>query len=279
MKISPRYEGSPILDFPGVPADSLAATVRQRRRMESTLAGLADADWRAPSRCAAWTVRDVVAHLVGVNGFWHASIRAGLAGSPTRVLGSFDPARTPAVMVSTMATLPDQEVLDQFVASNDALLAAMTALGDGGWLTIAESPAGHVPIRVLAMHALWDAWIHERDIAIPLGLPCAAEDDEVAACLKYAAAISPALAIGFGLPAVGRLAVEGTDPVVGFVLAVGDSVRLADRVHGTVEVPCLRGPSVDLVEALSLRTPLPDVAPPEWRRMLDGLAMAFDAAP
>ena len=40
--------------------------------------------------------------------------------------------------------------------------------------------------------------------------------------------------------------------------------------------PCLRGDAVELVEALSIRAPLPDSAPPEWHELLVGLATAFD---
>ena len=34
-------------------------------------------------------------------------------------------------------------------------------------------------------HALWDAWIHERDVLLPLGVSPTEEPDEVAALLDW----------------------------------------------------------------------------------------------
>jgi len=275
MLVSPRYDGPPIISIAGAPDDQLAPVVRQRRRLEAMLVDLSDNDWSSASRCDGWTVQDVVSHIVGVNDFWAASVRAGLAGVPTRMLTGFDPATTPPLMVAPMRELTPGEVLDRFVASNDAFLGVIGELDDGGWVMLAESPAGHVPIRLIACHAFWDCWIHERDIACPLGLTPPAEPDEVESCLRYAAAVSPALAIGAGLTFAEVLAVEANDPSSSFVLDVGESVAVRDDVAPR-EAPCLRGDAVALVEELSLRAPLPASTPTEWLRLLDGLATAFD---
>ena len=229
-----------------------------------------------PSRCVGWTVRDVVAHLVGVNIFWHASVVAGLAGTPTRVLAAFDPAATPSLMVDRMSSLTRHEVLAEFVASNDAFLGIAAELSDAGWSTLAESPAGHVPIRLLAQHALWDCWVHERDIAVPVGITTAVEPDEVRACLQYAAAVSPALGIGLGRSSPGVFAIEATNPNIRFVLDVGESVSVCDGVAATT-IPCLRGDAVALTDALSLRAPMPQSTPVEWSQLVAGLAAAFDS--
>ncbi len=282
MKLSPRYDGLPIISIDGNWDDHVVPVARQRRRFEAMLARLDEQQWQAASRCAGWSVQDVVAHLIGVNAFWEASVVAGLAGSPTRLLAAFDPAATPPLMVEPMRTLTPDDVLAQFVASNDGFLGAIDGLDERGWSMTAESPAGHVPIRLLASHALWDCWIHERDIARPLGLDPVVHADEVRISLRYAAALSPALALSHAqestVPASQRFAVEATDPDTDFVLEVGESVALhaGPAVAGS---PCLRGGSVSLVEALSLREPLPAATPPEWRVALGGLAATFDAAP
>ncbi|MGO9876862.1 MAG: maleylpyruvate isomerase family mycothiol-dependent enzyme [Acidimicrobiia bacterium] len=276
MMVAPRYEGPPIISIAGPPDDQLVPVVRQRRRLAAMLVDLREDDWRSGSRCDAWTVQDVVSHLVGVNVFWRASVLAGLAGTPTRVLAGFDPATTPALMVAPMRELTPTAVLDQFIESNEAFLSVLADLDDAGWAMLAESPAGHVPIRLIASHALWDCWIHERDIALPLGLTPSTEPDEVEASLRYAAALSPALAIATGHVLTGRFAVQATNPELSCVLEVGESVAVRDEITPR-EAPCLRGDAVALIEALSIRAPLPAATPSAWVGLLDGLATAFTA--
>ena len=189
--------------------------------METLLAGLTDDEWRSPSRCEGWSIQDVISHLVTVNRYWETSVSSGLAGSPTRVLAEFDPAAHPPLMVDGMRALAPREMLDQFVTSNDGFLDALAALDERGWSTLAESPAGHVTIRLLAFHAIWDSWIHERDIALPLGIVPDEEPDELGSCLRYAAAVGPALTISEGNDAPACLAVAASDP--------DDSVRARGR--------------------------------------------------
>ena len=102
VKLSPRYEQPAIISIDGPADDQLVPVVRQRQRLAKTLAELAAADWNAPTRCEGWTVRDVVAHMITVNGFWQMSTLAGLAGAPTRVLENFDPAATPPLIIEPM---------------------------------------------------------------------------------------------------------------------------------------------------------------------------------
>ena len=274
MRVTPRYDGPALLEIAGPVDDQLVPVTRQRRRFETMLSSLDVDEWRAATRCAGWTVQDVAAHLVGVNAFWEMSITAGLAGEPTRVLGNFDPASTPSLLIEPMRALPPGEVLARLVASHDSLLGVIAGLDDAGWATPAETPAGYVPIRLLAFHALWDCWIHERDVALPLGRTPAIEADEVASSLRYAAALSPGFLVSSGEGCRGRYAVEAHEPDTRFWLEVDDSVHVYDGA-APPDAVCLRGGAVALTEALSVRAPLPADAPAEWHALLGGLAAAF----
>ena len=121
--------------------------------------------------CAGWADRDVVSHLVTTNSFWAASIdrRPGRRADPVpagvRPGGHPGPAgrghpvhgdRRAARPSSWPPTRPSSEALD--------------GLDADGWETMAEAPAGHLALSAVACHALWDAWVHERDICLPLGL-------------------------------------------------------------------------------------------------------------
>lgn len=286
MIVRPRYDGPPILTIDGHPDEQRDPVTRQRRRMQTMLAGLDPSAWSAPTRCTGWTVRDVVAHLVGVNRFWNASIASGAAGTPTRWLVGFDPAATPAAMVASMADADNTDLLGQFDDSTDQLLATIASLDEPAWSMVAESPAGHVSIRLLAQHALWDSWIHERDIALPLGLEPDVCDDEVRSCLQYATVIGPALALqsreatgSDGSDVSDVYVVDTVSPSMRFVLEVGHCVHLrdAESAEGPSDAATiLSGDAVELTEVLSLRMPVPASTPAVWRNLLDGLAAAFD---
>lgn len=277
MRLSPRYGADPIIEVDGAPDDVRAPFVRQRRRLAAALEGLGPEQWAAPSRCAGWRVQDVVAHLTDADGYWTISLQAGLAGEPTRILDGFDPEATPAALVGAAGDPPAEQVRDRFLGATAALLDAIEALDDAGWSATVEAPPGHVATTAMVHHALWDGWVHERDILLPLGLPVTVEDDEVAASLRYAAALGPAFVISIDPARTGTLAIEAQGPDTTVVVEVDGSVRTrgGPAPAGALTVA---GPAVDLVEALSVRGPFPPGAPADaW--LLQGLADAFTPAP
>ena len=242
------------------------------------MAGLRADEWTAPSRCERWSVQDVIAHLTGTNRFWAASIAAGLAGRPTRFLASFDPVATPAQMVDGLRTMAFSDVMAGYVETVDALERVICDLDEAAWSMPAEAPPGHIAVRAVALHALWDAWIHERDVVLPLGLAATVEGDEVAACLAYVAALGPALLASSGSLRRGRLIVEATDPLVSFVVDAGPTVVVSDASAGPPGA-CLTGDAVALIEGLSLRGPLDHEVAEADRWLLDGLARVFEVRP
>lgn len=274
MLLTPAYGDRPILSVE-VRDDGPHPIMQQRRRLEALLRGLSAEDWHRPSRCEGWTVQDVVTHLSSTNGFWAFSIGAGLAGEPTRFLATFDPVASPAQMVDKVRGTPVQQTLDEFAAGNDALADVIDALDDDGWATLAEAPPGHVPIRLVADHALWDSWVHERDVALPLDCQPVVEADEVRCCLRYGVGLGLSFALTNGGAVTGAMAVHVDGPDDHVVVEVADH-RV--RVHGGEAPPGaaqLRGDAVALVELLSMRDP--GIAAPDGLRWLtDGLAEVFD---
>src|SRR5262249_32424420 len=154
------------------------------------------------------------------------------------------------------------DVFEQLVASHDALLGLIAALDADQWLMPAESPPGHVPVRLLVAHALWDCWIHERDVALPREHTPPVEVDELASSLRYAAALGPGFLLMAGNDAPGAYGVEARDHDVQFWLEIDESVHVHDGA-APPGAPCLRGNAVALTEALSVRGPLPDDTPEE----------------
>ena len=275
VRITPRYDGPPVLRFEMPAADPSVPVLRQRRRLGAVISGLSDDQWSTPSRCEGWSVQDVVAHLIGTDQFWAASISAGLAGAPTRYLASFDPVVTPPQMVDGLRSMASSEVAARYLETVDALTQLLGHLDEAEWSRPAEAPPGHIAVHAVALHALWDAWIHERDIVLPLGLEPTLEDDEVAGCLRYAAALGPAFLASAGSPRRGSLTVAATEPEVLFVVDVGSTVAVSD-VSTVPDGPCLAGPAVELTEGLSFRGPLDHGLDVTDQWLLGGLGEVFE---
>jgi uncharacterized protein (TIGR03083 family) len=274
--LKPRYDGPPIIAI----EPRLAGphpVVQQRQRLVEVLGQLSDDEWSHPSRCDAWTAQDVITHLNSTNGFWAFSMGQAVAGEPTRFLASFDPVASPAELVDSTQGTPPAATFEAFRTSTEDMVRVVEALDDDAWACLGEAPPGHVPLSLVADHALWDSWVHERDILLPLGRVPVEDDREVLTCLRYAAALGQALAIGQGGTAGGSAVLEVTEPDARIVVsAEGDQVRVHEgaapdgaRVGRLSAIP--------LLEMLSRR----DAGQPEpevigW--LAAGLASVFDEA-
>jgi uncharacterized protein (TIGR03083 family) len=278
VRISPRYDGEPIIRLDGMPAAVGVPFLRQRRRFADTLSSLSAEQWATPSRCEGWRVQDVVAHLTGTDLFWYASIRAGLEGTPTRILATFDPKATPAMMVDAVREASYEDTLASYVQANEAVCSVVESLDDQDWRAIAESPAGHVTMSAVAHHALWDSWVHERDVLVPLGMAPAEESDEIIASLRYAAALGPALSLQSSAGRAGALAIVVEGPAARVVVTVARDVSVAeaDPPDGAL---VLTGGAVHLLETLSVRAPWLQAIPDHNAWLLAGLADVFETTP
>ncbi|MET0904181.1 MAG: maleylpyruvate isomerase N-terminal domain-containing protein [Acidimicrobiales bacterium] len=274
MLLTPRYDAPPIIAV----EPRLAGphpVVQQRRRLEALLDGLRDDEWRQPSRCDAWSVQDVITHLVSTNRFWALSITQALAGEPTRFLASFDPVASPAQLVDTTRGTPPADTLAAFRASNAEMLDAIEALDDNGWDSVGEAPPGHVPVWLVADHALWDCWVHERDIVLPLGRPPVEDAHEIITCLRYAAGLGQAFEVSSGGGIGGTAVLEVTDPDARIVVsATAEQVRVhdGDAPAGAHEARLAAVPALEMLSRREAGEPVPDAI--AW--LAAGVAVVFD---
>ena len=273
MLLTPRYGATPVITLDGDPAAVGDLLVDQRRRVAETLSQLSYDQWGRPSRCSGWSVLDVAVHLSSTNPFWEASIRSGVGGEPTEFLSSFDPVATPAQMVAA-ADRTGAEVVEEFTASTESLEALVAELALSDWEALAEAPPGHMSVSAVAHHALWDSWIHERDMLLPLGASPIEDADEVVASLRYVASLAPGLALGIGARRTGGFDVSASGPDTTFHVEIGDDVAVTDGAAGSDFV--LEGNAVDLLEALSVRVPLQAMIPDELHWAFSGLRTVFD---
>ncbi|MGY1642266.1 maleylpyruvate isomerase family mycothiol-dependent enzyme [Geodermatophilus sp. SYSU D00703] len=137
------------------------AVSAERLRLADTVAELTDRQWSTPSLCAAWTVRDVVAHLtvttrITVPQVLRAAVRARL---------SFD--------------------------RMEIQLAAARAAAYGTAELVAQLRESAASSRRMPgsgpMDPLMDLVVHAQDIARPLDRRHVTPPEVVAACLAYVA--------------------------------------------------------------------------------------------
>jgi len=294
MQLTPRYGSAPVITLDGPPSAIVEPATRQRHRLVDAMAAFGDRDWAHPSRCDGWTNRDVIVHLDGTNAFWAFSITAALQGEPTRFLANFDPVASPAELVAGSHGIPNSQVMDQFQASTTALVDLLSSLDEASWSELAEAPPGHISVSAVVHHALWDSWIHERDILLPLGVTTTEEPDEITACLRYAAALAPALSITQGSTRRGLLNVVATglqpstdlptnDPIdrssdLRIIVEIGDCAAVTSGGSARADLT-LTGDAVELLEAFSIRRPLDHAVPADSAWMIAGISEIFEVDP
>ncbi len=164
----------------------MALAAAEREDLADFLAGLTPEQWRAPSLCAGWSVRDVVAHVIsydeiGWRGLPWRLLRGRLGGGDANAVGLRDYAQH---------------------SPEDLLALLRTHL----------TPRG-LPAAFGGMIGLTDALIHHQDIRRPLGLPRTVPPERLAAALPraLAAPVLPAKQNAAGL----RLVVTDLDLVHG----------------------------------------------------------------
>jgi uncharacterized protein (TIGR03083 family) len=279
MEIHPRYDAEPAVVVDGTIDEIAVPFLRQRRRFAALLHELSDAEWTAASRCEGWSAQDVVGHIVSTDGFWSVALESALAGAPSKLLVGFDPKATPAQLAEGARSVDRAELLARHAAGVESLCHAVEALTeDQGDLT-AEAPPGHVSVKTMLHHALWDTWIHERDVVLPLGRTAVEEPDEIVACLRYAACLSPAFGQFTDPGRTGSLVLVAKDPDIHLVVDIGRSISASSDRAAAPDAVVLRGDAVELVEQLSVRTPFSHTIPAEHRWMVSSLAEVFETEP
>ena len=138
-----------------------AAVAAERHRVADLVADLTDEQWTTPSLCAAWTVRDVVAHLTVTT----RMTVPRLLPAAVRARGSFD-------------RLAIDLAAERAAAYNTTELVAQLRESAGS----TRRMPGSTP-----MDPLMDLVVHGQDVARPLGRRHVTPPDVVAACLAYVA--------------------------------------------------------------------------------------------
>lgn len=139
--------------------DVMSLALEERTDLADLLATLTPAQWNAPSLCAGWRIRDVVAHMfsyeeLGIGGLIGRCIKGGVL-----------PDRVNAAGVAAYAGHSTDELL---ALVREHLQPRGLTAGFGGRI------------------ALTDGLIHHQDIRRPLGLPRDIPTDRLLCALRFA---------------------------------------------------------------------------------------------
>ena len=130
----------------------------QRQQLADRLEGFNDAQWRTPSLCAGWTVRDVVGHLITPFAFGTARILLRIVINGLH----FDKAMDQTARQLAQRPTPE-------------LVAILRAHAQSRWTPPGLGPA--VPLTDIVMHI--------QDICRPLGITQPIDADTAGAILDF----------------------------------------------------------------------------------------------
>lgn len=237
-------------------AERLAVLQSEAERLKHYLRTLPATSWERPSACSAWTVQDVVAHLIGVAETYTSGLTRGLRGDTAP-----PPGRLPAGQASgalsangiaqraiAVRQALDTQVLDTFEATNDRLTQLLAALTPAQRDLPCYHPGGIVAAHNFIDLRLKELAVHEWDIRAGL------EDEAhlAAACLPaILATVSESIASGslrwafwsgpqLATPVRYRFLVAGPAPRQSDIIVAGDTLRMEDAgtTPATVTMQC-----------------------------------------
>jgi uncharacterized protein (TIGR03083 family) len=149
--------------------DPFAIFDAEAARLDGFFGSLEGGAWLRPSRCAGWSVRDVLAHLAGEEAYNHACLdgdldgffawlrREGVAGDG---FGEFND-----WCVRTRRQAPAGDVLAEWRVANTQTRQRMRLLGRAGTL---QTSAGPYPAGLQALHYGSELATHADDVGVPV---------------------------------------------------------------------------------------------------------------
>lgn len=155
------------------------------RSIDALLDTMTEDDWAAQSLCPDWTMHGVISHLAGIE---HA-LSGWLPDSADETL----PFDLIAGYVKEARGWSGAELAADYRRLIDERRQQLLALSDDDFARPSPTPVGPATYGRFMDIRVFDFWVHERDIRIPLGRPAASESgpsaersvDEVAMSIGY----------------------------------------------------------------------------------------------
>lgn len=193
--------------------------------LDALLAELSDDEWQRPTSLPGWSVRDVVAHIVGTE--------LMLSGTPTpdsesevtdrdhvrNEIGALNERWIEHLRGESPATL-----LARFREVIAARKESLSAMGRKEWDAVGFTPAGPDSYGRFMRVRIFDCWMHEHDIRDALGRP--PTDEQLAGADTRLSLDEMASSMAFVVGKKGR-APEGARVLIGLTGPVSREFRVA----------------------------------------------------
>ncbi|ULE35430.1 maleylpyruvate isomerase family mycothiol-dependent enzyme [Mycobacterium sp. IDR2000157661] len=162
--------------------------------IDDLVSGFEEDQWQAQTSLPGWSVRDVVAHVVGTESMLHgigtpdADVDISTLEHVRNDIGAMNER-----WVRRLRTLPADELLDQYRSITAERREALAAMPEDAWNEVTMTPAGPDTYGRFMRVRVFDCWMHEHDIrdavgkpaADPAGAPASQALDEVAASMGF----------------------------------------------------------------------------------------------
>jgi uncharacterized protein (TIGR03083 family) len=222
--------------------------------MTALFGSLDEDQWRARTRCSEWTVQDVVRHLVDMA---NMDIALQRGHAPRNEGGRIDPRIDPGRWLEASRGQSPSETMASFESMAEEERSIFEEhIRDGGD-ELLPGPYGPLHWSSLGAHLFWDAWLHERDIALPLGLQHDASLNENRLAALYGLTIASVAPTFFGSSLTLPIELTGCAPGVYEIAAITPE-RIRVEFRSADATPAIRADLGTLLDALAGRGP--DVA-------------------
>jgi uncharacterized protein (TIGR03083 family) len=170
--------------------ETVAVLAEEWEAIASLGAELPPTEWSLPSECPGWTVRDLVAHMIGTERSLLGEpepARPGMAAPHVRNgVGASNEA-----WVQARRSVAGAQLLAEFVEVTGRRLADLRAWPAERFDEVAPSPVGMVPYREYMAVRVMDCWVHEQDIRVATGRPGHADGPAAAIAMARIASAMP----------------------------------------------------------------------------------------
>ena len=237
---------------PAVIREALRA---QRSRFIATLKSFGPSEWAAGTRCTEWSVHDVARHVADVAELDIARLTNGDLDRFVRH-GPFQPDTSPVKWLEDTAGQEPEQTVEVLAHRAEDEYGCFTRRIEENDETFGLGVLGRLNHwSVLSLHIYWDAWIHERDIAIPLGLEIRSSVEELRLMTMYTMLLAAQPAVMSGEHLRASLVLRGSPDAVYHIDGDPDDISVTAGTSPPTEV--IEGELGAVLDSLVGRGPEP----------------------